>query len=429
MLSLANQLEVDYNSALCSPSPVQTPTDTSLSTLVPDFAEICGWNDETMAAVMSALQQSAMLERPQLATASSQDQLYTSVTAQEEQVAPGASPLCVPLSCINPFYVPSPTYPYLSDAHLAFPGPTEAITSAPDVQIAQDVVQGFLVPASSSYYSAYAYGEYCSPHLSFASLSPASTTPPLTPSETSSSFYTDSAVGSPCFASNSPCAPLPATSFCPDSPEAASCSPSPARESSPTSGQVPVPSATTPGARGSGKASLKAGKAVQASNARKPSDRRNAKADVLLPSVPAPAPAREVRRRNKVVSHSAEDEARARAETPPDASKWRCPYCTYTQKSKRKPDFDRHVRTHISGAPGYVCCGLPLAAARKAGVPAALCDAAEAERGADAFVGGCGETFGRKDTYRRHLRNVRQKGRCFGNPEGHWHLGEFKFTN
>ena len=108
-------------------------------------------------------------------------------------------------------------------------------------------------------------------------------------------------------------------------------------------------------------------------------------------------PYRAPQRRNVIVDPSARAAMaaeRSASDTPRD--KYECPYCNYVQKSRRKPDLDRHIETHFAENK-HVCRGVPASEADAYGVSAELRDGSE-------WVGGCGATFSRRDALLRHLR-------------------------
>lgn len=122
-------------------------------------------------------------------------------------------------------------------------------------------------------------------------------------------------------------------------------------------------------------------------------------------------------RRNVQVSRAA---ARASAITIP-SDRWKCPNCDHVQENRRKPDLKRHIETH-SPEGFYVCCGVPLVDALALGVPADVAHGSKVSEFEGIFmVGGCRRTFGRRDTYGRHLR--RKEGICFGEPQALYQPG------
>ncbi|KAH9919858.1 uncharacterized protein B0H18DRAFT_1026489 [Fomitopsis serialis] len=73
-----------------------------------------------------------------------------------------------------------------------------------------------------------------------------------------------------------------------------------------------------------------------------------------------------------------------------------CSHCDFL--TRRKGDFERHVRTHfaLSRGPEWVCCGVPEEdAPGHAG--------GSYEHGGRRMVGGCMKTFSRRDSFLRHL--------------------------
>ncbi|KAI0760715.1 hypothetical protein C8Q74DRAFT_249973 [Fomes fomentarius] len=105
------------------------------------------------------------------------------------------------------------------------------------------------------------------------------------------------------------------------------------------------------------------------------------------------------------------------------ASKWECPYCPYVQQGRRNQDLRRHMETHTrSDVALWSCCGVPLSQSHHYGVPDATSGGLFIED--DFMVGGCQQSFSRKDALQRHLRE--RKGRCFGDPLAAWHPGNRK---
>ena len=104
----------------------------------------------------------------------------------------------------------------------------------------------------------------------------------------------------------------------------------------------------------------------------------------------------------------------------PATNQWKCPYCNYVQGRRRMVDLKRHIATHTkpSDVALWTCCGYPREAARSKGVPDDVIRETSAIYGR---VGGCWETFSRRDALQRHLR--KQKGRCFGDAYAEWHPG------
>ncbi|KAI0074031.1 hypothetical protein K474DRAFT_1602299 [Panus rudis PR-1116 ss-1] len=94
---------------------------------------------------------------------------------------------------------------------------------------------------------------------------------------------------------------------------------------------------------------------------------------------------------------------------------WQCPHpnCLYVQKNGRKPDFRRHVQTHLrnNNDPTWICCGKPV------GPNDPRWDSAREWNGYRMF-GGCWQTFSRRDALKRHLKNANNS--CIGEMDGHW---------
>ncbi|KAI1787991.1 hypothetical protein LXA43DRAFT_895347 [Ganoderma leucocontextum] len=104
----------------------------------------------------------------------------------------------------------------------------------------------------------------------------------------------------------------------------------------------------------------------------------------------------------------------------PATNRWKCPYCNYVQGRRRMVDLKRHIATHNkpSDVALWTCCGFPREVARSKGVPDNVVRETSVIYGR---VGGCWETFSRRDALQRHLR--KQKGRCFGDAYADWHPG------
>lgn len=91
-----------------------------------------------------------------------------------------------------------------------------------------------------------------------------------------------------------------------------------------------------------------------------------------------------------------------------------CPECDWKQTNRRKPDFQRHVRTHIRGSNtdhsvGWWCKGVRIEDRVRCGVPD---DAEEYNFAGQSRVGGCMKTFSRRDALKRHLDN--KNVQCIG---------------
>ena len=137
-------------------------------------------------------------------------------------------------------------------------------------------------------------------------------------------------------------------------------------------------------------------------------------ASILSPLAPAPtAEARKVRavaptaptkrvRSGKTHAVAAAAAAAAIAtSTAGEEGVLKCPVCGFSQATRRKGDFLRHMRTHQDAKlTRYVCCGipaaLPAAASLGTGHPVRLYKDLE-------FVGGCGRSYSRMDALQRHL--------------------------
>ena len=103
---------------------------------------------------------------------------------------------------------------------------------------------------------------------------------------------------------------------------------------------------------------------------------------------------------------------RPRAALHDAADPWKCPYCPFVQKSHRRPDLNRHIKTHLA-TPAWVCCGVPVEQAHDFDV--AYDDDDVYEVGGVRMVGGCGRRFSRRDAMLRHFRI--NAGRCVWDPE------------
>ncbi|KAI0671926.1 hypothetical protein C8Q78DRAFT_1153541 [Trametes maxima] len=108
-------------------------------------------------------------------------------------------------------------------------------------------------------------------------------------------------------------------------------------------------------------------------------------------------------------------------------NRWKCPYCTWVQDTKRGPDLRRHIETHTRPPPGetdkanWVCCGIPAGVAEEVGVPKEVREMTSFKYQGMLFVGGCEKVFSRKDALARHLRQ--REGACFGDSRAPYLLG------
>ncbi|EPS94002.1 hypothetical protein FOMPIDRAFT_1135094, partial [Fomitopsis schrenkii] len=79
---------------------------------------------------------------------------------------------------------------------------------------------------------------------------------------------------------------------------------------------------------------------------------------------------------------------------------WFCSHCSY--HTQREGDMPRHMNTHTANDK-FVCCGVPVGDVL--GYTGEIRDFE-----GQAMAGGCSKSFGRKDSFLRHLR-VRE-GQC-----------------
>lgn len=98
-----------------------------------------------------------------------------------------------------------------------------------------------------------------------------------------------------------------------------------------------------------------------------------------------------------------------------------CPTCGFVPASKRAPDLRRHMNTHRADVTHqtWVCCGVPVEEAGEYGIG----DTSKqyVHKGRD-MVGGCMQSFSRKDALMRHLKN--DKIDCRGSVKFAEQLGE-----
>ena len=123
---------------------------------------------------------------------------------------------------------------------------------------------------------------------------------------------------------------------------------------------------------------------------------------------------------SRTAPRRAQVSAKASASFCPDRSskrQWHCPHCSYVQTNHREPDLRRHISTHFRDLSKnkYVCCGVPLAEAKKYGVPE---NTEVMYFWGQPMVGGCAKEVSRKDALKRHLRNSET---CVGDLSGAWH--------
>ncbi|KAF5360544.1 hypothetical protein D9756_004811 [Leucocoprinus leucothites] len=93
-----------------------------------------------------------------------------------------------------------------------------------------------------------------------------------------------------------------------------------------------------------------------------------------------------------------------------------CPECGWKQANKRLPDFKRHLRTHTrpdetDQSKGWWCKGVPVEDAHKFNIPK---DARSFVFLGQERIGGCLQTFSRRDALKRHLDNANVV--CVGRP-------------
>ncbi|KAF7794303.1 hypothetical protein EIP86_005436 [Pleurotus ostreatoroseus] len=124
------------------------------------------------------------------------------------------------------------------------------------------------------------------------------------------------------------------------------------------------------------------------------------------------------------------------APVAPALDEWQCPHCDHYQANGRRPDLQRHIRTHSKDHdkevnPGidvynWICCGVPVEQAANYGIAADT----EVKRlrllGQDRLmVGGCGKSFATRYNYSRHLQ---AHSSCVGNTYGDWMPGHAKMA-
>ena len=95
----------------------------------------------------------------------------------------------------------------------------------------------------------------------------------------------------------------------------------------------------------------------------------------------------------------------------PTKGRVRCAFC---DKQSRRNDYERHLRTHVeSEEVPTVCIGVPWSRRPNDGLERKLYRLPGTN---DVYTGGCGQAFGRKDSYLRHISASGSKG-CLGTTE------------
>lgn len=109
-------------------------------------------------------------------------------------------------------------------------------------------------------------------------------------------------------------------------------------------------------------------------------------------------------------------------------SDFQCPVegCGYIQRNQRIPDLERHIRTHerSQDPEKWICCGVGMGIAHLygQGIEAGMSNEEHIEAGAYNFrgrlmIGGCLETFARRDSLKRHLDNPNSS--CVGDMDSY----------
>ncbi|KAI0647870.1 hypothetical protein C8Q79DRAFT_536372 [Trametes meyenii] len=92
-----------------------------------------------------------------------------------------------------------------------------------------------------------------------------------------------------------------------------------------------------------------------------------------------------------------------------------CPICRRVQSGTRPPDFKRHLLSHCVEAAAlndqHVCHGVPYSERRRYGI-GEIEDLRRSYVNGVLHVGGCGQSFSRRDARQRHIRNSNNK--CVG---------------
>ena len=97
-----------------------------------------------------------------------------------------------------------------------------------------------------------------------------------------------------------------------------------------------------------------------------------------------------------------------------------CPICPYVTSRPWKSDLKRHTDTHSVENRKWFCAGVPEEHAHEYdGLD--ISKTRWCEKSGRMMVGGCGTSFSRKESYKRHLE--RQGQRCQGDLRGIWFEG------
>lgn len=115
----------------------------------------------------------------------------------------------------------------------------------------------------------------------------------------------------------------------------------------------------------------------------------------------------------------------------------RCPVCKYEPPRNCKAEMARHMNTHTYEerlrlyGHEWFCCGVPVEKAKEFGIEdvsdARTWDDMSNLMGNKLMVGGCGQSFVRRDSYRRHLNGKRCV--CVGDAKGEWVPGNMRDHN
>ncbi|KAJ3557653.1 hypothetical protein NM688_g1357 [Phlebia brevispora] len=106
----------------------------------------------------------------------------------------------------------------------------------------------------------------------------------------------------------------------------------------------------------------------------------------------------------------------------------KCTICKYEPPRNCKAEMARHMNTHTYEertrlyGHDWFCCGVPVSRAEDFGIKdtskARTWENMSGTMGNKLMVGGCGQSFVRRDSYRRHLNGKRCK--CVGDARGDW---------